>query len=197
MLAVSGLGLETASAQYRYTDDRVPYFDRGYTVPVVPAPGYVRPYRGRWVIDPPPFSIPSGYAPWRRDYRESYRPVFPAPPRYIRGDIVAEADSLLAQVDTFLQAFSPTADIVPEGERFLRDAHFLRDSAVRFRELAARGADPSRLSRELRGVEEAWSRLSLRTDRIARGRYGPNIRRIDLMGQTIAQLRSMVPTHFG
>ena len=54
---------------------------------------------------------------------------------------------------------------------------------------ARRGADPATLAGTFGVVEERWSRLVRRTDRIARGRTGPNIQQIQLMGNTLEAIR--------
>jgi hypothetical protein len=103
------------------------------------------------------------------------------------------ADTLAWQVDGFLQAFATTAREVPEGEQFLVDAQALSAAANRFRDLAAGGASPVRLSQELRGVEGAWQQLQQRTQRVARGRTGPNIQQVGLMGNTLQQMWQYLP----
>ena len=186
-----------------YGQSHVP---QGYGQPYAPQ-GYSRPSLPE---EPPYGGYPpqAGYGP--PAYRESYRPAFPGPaPGAIPGygtapaprppayggspQLVGLADSLAGQVDGFLQAFTATARDVPEGEQFLADAQALSAAAGRFRQLAASGVPPGQLSLELRAVEDTWQRLQQRTQRIARGRTGPNIQQVGLMGNTLQQMRQVLP----
>jgi hypothetical protein len=106
---------------------------------------------------------------------------------------VGLADTLAGQVDGFLQAFTTMSRDVPEAEQFVADARVLAEATARFRQLAAGGAPPGQLSQELRSVEGAWQRLQQRTQRVARGRTGPNIQQVGLMGNTLGQMRQMLP----
>jgi hypothetical protein len=106
---------------------------------------------------------------------------------------LALADGLINQVKAFIEAFAPTANVVPEGREFLADAQALGAAAAQFRQDAASGIDPARLSSGSRAIESLWLRLSRRTERIARGRTGPHIQQVGLMGQTVQQLRLACP----
>ena len=184
---------------YRADLPAYPYGPREYGQRYDPG-GYRRPA----LPEEPPYGIApprAGYGP--RTYRDSYRPPFPEPrPDAFPGygpasggspQLMSLADSLAGQVDGFLQAFTATARDVPEGEQFLADAQALSAAADRFRQLAASGVPPARLSQELRGIEGAWQRLQQRTQRVARGRTGPNIQKIGLMGDTLQQMRLILP----
>src|SRR4029079_6902770 len=61
-------------------------------------------------------------------------------------DIPALAETLLAEVSSFVQVFAPDARGVPEGNAMLVDAQRMQAAAAAFREDAARGADPGRLA---------------------------------------------------
>jgi hypothetical protein len=106
--------------------------------------------------------------------------------------VVALAGQLVDQVTAFLQVFGPTAGVVPEGAWFLADAQRLQAAAADFRQDAAGGLDPARLAYEFRDVDALWQRLARRTNRIARGRTGPNIQQVGLMGQTVAEIHRLL-----
>lgn len=98
------------------------------------------------------------------------------------------ADRLAAETEAFVQVFSRTAGITPEGGFFLADAQRLRDAALAFRDLSAQGADPGRLSFAFANVDAAYRRLGRRTARIARGRTGPNIQQVQKIGAIVNDL---------
>jgi hypothetical protein len=174
-----------------------PYAPRGYNQPSIPPAR--SPYGGSY--------LPPGPDP--REYRrDAYRPTYPAPypgdfggygpasqpPAYGGSPRVAAlADVLIGQVDAFIQVFSQTAHVVPEGGRQLADAQALSGAAHHFRQVAVSGIAPAQLSIEFRAVEDIWHRMSGRTHRIAKGRTGPNIQQIALMGNTIQQIRLACP----
>jgi hypothetical protein len=106
--------------------------------------------------------------------------------------VVPLANQLVAQVDVFLQAFRPNAGNVPEGAQFLADAERLLAAASAFRKDAARGLNPGELAFEFRDVDASWQRLARRTNRIARGRTGPQIQQVETMGQTCASLHQVL-----
>ncbi|WP_165250269.1 hypothetical protein [Paludisphaera soli] len=149
---------------------------------------YGRPPRapGDRHVGPPP-----------RTYREAYRPSYdayrPAPVYGPSRRVMRLADDLQGQVNSFLQDFTRTAHVVPEGAQFLAEARVLGASADRFRQVAAAGTDPATLSAELRTLEDAWGRLATRTERVSQGRTGPNIERTYAMGDTLGQLRQALP----
>ena len=109
------------------------------------------------------------------------------------GQITALADQLAGQAETYLQEFLPKLGVVPESQRFLADGTVLRDAAIRFREVALRGAPPADLAAEFRNVEASWQRLEARMVRVSKGRIGPNIARNLQMGETIGQIRQLMP----
>jgi hypothetical protein len=131
--------------------------------------GYPNPSQGFYRADPYPYAPPTG------------------------GQITALADQLVAQADEFLQAFLPKMGVVPESGRFLADATVLRDSAIRLREVALRGAPPADLAAEFLNVEASWQRLEARMARVSKGRLGPNIAEALQMGDTIEQIRQFMP----
>jgi len=104
--------------------------------------------------------------------------------------VVALTDQLIAQADGFLQAFLPTARVVPEGRQFVADAVAVRDSAVRLRQAAAVGA-PLAVTNEFAAVAANYQRLESRMYRVSRGRVGPNIANALQMGQTIQQIGAL------
>jgi hypothetical protein len=106
--------------------------------------------------------------------------------------VVALADQLVNQVNAFIQVFSQTAGAVPEGGLFLADAQRLLAAAVNFQQDVARGLNPGQLAYEFRDVDVLWDRLARRTDRIARGRTGPNIQQVGRMGQTVAEIHRLL-----
>ena len=106
--------------------------------------------------------------------------------------VVGLAGRLVEQVNAFLQVFSQTGAAVPEGGLFLADAQRLQAAAVNFQQDTARGLNPGQLAFEFRDVDGLWDRLARRTNRIARGRVGPNIEQVGKMGQTIAEIHSLL-----
>ena len=97
-------------------------------------------------------------------------------------DVRAMADTLLAEVSSFVQAFAPDARGVPEGNAMLVDAQRMQAAAAAFREDAARGADPGRLAATLNEVDVCWQRLWRRVQRVMRGRTGPRIQQVENLG---------------
>jgi hypothetical protein len=131
-----------------------------------------------------------GYPPTVTKY-EVLRPRFePGPDAQRR--VVELSESLYAQTDSYMRDFASTAGAVPEGPQFLAEAESLNVAVARFRELAAGGAGPRRLSAELENVEATYGPLAARTDRVSRGRTGPNIQRVHAMGDFIQQLRQLL-----
>jgi hypothetical protein len=97
-----------------------------------------------------------------------------------RGKGVGDAD--------FVVWSGPTTAGVPEGGSFLADAQRLLDAAANFRQDAVQGLNPGQLAYEFRDVDACWQRLARRTNRIARGRTGPNIGQVARIGETCEQL---------
>jgi len=102
--------------------------------------------------------------------------------------IVALADQLVEQTNAFIQVFGQTAGAVPEGGLFLEDAQRLQAAAANFRQDVAQGLNPGQLAYEFRDVDACWQRLARRTNRIARGRTGPNIAQVAKIGEICEQL---------
>lgn len=98
------------------------------------------------------------------------------------------ADQLDRQADELFANFGPTAQTVPEGQVMLGEIERLRNDVRNFRGDAAQGLDPGRLAFEFREVDADWQRLARRVNRIAQGRTGPNIQRIEQIGQTCRQI---------
>ncbi len=98
------------------------------------------------------------------------------------------ADQLAGQVDDLLAHFGPTANVVPGGRFMLGDIERLRVAALGFRQDAARGLGPGQLAFEFREVDATWRRLARRFARVARGRTGPNINQVQVIGQTCNQI---------
>ena len=102
------------------------------------------------------------------------------------------AEELDRQVDELIANFAPTAPVVPEGRDMLGEMMRLRDDVRNFRGDAARGLDPARLAFEFREVDADWQRLARRVNRIAKGRTGPNIQRVQQIGQTCEQIHQVL-----
>lgn len=98
------------------------------------------------------------------------------------------ADDLDRQVDELLANFAPTAPVVPEGRAMLDEMTRLRDDTRRFRVDASQGIDPGRLAYRFRDVDADCQRLARHFARIARGRTGPNIERVQRLSQTCEQI---------
>jgi hypothetical protein len=106
--------------------------------------------------------------------------------------VVPLANKLVAQLDDFLAVFTPTAGAAAEGLDSLEDARRLRAAAIQFQAQAAQGAAPNQLAFAFRDVDVYWQRLGRRVERLAKGRSGPNIDRVRMLGQTCEQLHQML-----
>ena len=106
--------------------------------------------------------------------------------------VLGWSNELDRQVDELLGNFAPTAGVVPEGRFMLADMQRLRQAVVVFRQEAARGGDPGRLAAVFQEVDLHWQRLARRFDRVARGRTGPNIQRVQQIGQTCEQIHRVL-----
>ena len=115
-------------------------------------------------------------------------PINPNP----TNQVVQWSVDLDRQVDELLADFTPNVQSVPEGREMLIEMGRLRDHIHEFRRDASQGFDPGRLAFEFREVDTAWLRLSRRFDRVARGRSGPNIQRVQQMGQTCEQIHRVL-----
>ncbi len=206
-VAPAGLGRDARAQSYR-PDQGSWTYDRGYRgydadrrPRVDPLSSLRRPDR-RFDYDADygrPYPAPGDrhVGPPPRTYRESYRPSYdayrPAPDYGPSRRVMRLADDLQGQANSFLRDFSRTAHVVPEGAQFLAEAQVLSASVDRFRQVAAAGTDPATLAAELRALEDAWGRLATRTERVSRGRTGPNIERTYAMGDTLGLLRQAIP----
>lgn len=136
---------------------------------------------------PPPLQPPArrfdGGLPGPSSYQRGYAGPAPA-----RRAVAGLADLLANQAEEFLQAFSLDARQVPQGGLFLADATALRNSALRFRDLADQGAPPEVLASEFQAVAANWQQLEGRMALVSRGRIGPNIATALQMGQTVEQI---------
>ncbi len=103
--------------------------------------------------------------------------------------VLPMADTLLAEVSSFVQVFAPDARGVPEGNAMLIDAQRMQAAAAAFREDAARGADPGRVAVTLNEVDVCWQRLSRRVQRVMRGRTGPRIQQVENLGVRCQEIR--------
>ena len=106
--------------------------------------------------------------------------------------IVGLADQLAQQASEFVRVFSQTAVNVPEGGAMLADAQRLQAASADFRQDAARGLPPNQLAYEFRDVDATWQRLARRVNRVARGRTGPNIQQVQLIGSTCEQVHRVL-----
>jgi hypothetical protein len=102
------------------------------------------------------------------------------------------ADRLVAQLDNFLIVFTPEARYVQEGGYFIADARRLLGAARAFRAEMPRAVDIGQLAYAFRDVDALWEVLARRTNRIAAGRTGSNIQRIEGIGQTIAEIHQLL-----
>jgi hypothetical protein len=106
--------------------------------------------------------------------------------------VVALADSLLEQINAFINVFALDVGTIPEGNLLLADAQRLQTAAADFRQDTARGLTPGQLAYEFRDVDALWQRLARRTNRIARGRTSGYIEPIARMGQTLAEIHGLL-----
>jgi hypothetical protein len=117
------------------------------------------------------------------------RPPVGQPGRYRR--LTSLADRAISEVDGFLLGIRPNIGTIPEGPRFQADGVALRNELLALRQHAAAGNRPA-LPTAFGRVESAYQRLADRTDRIARGRHGPNIARVGAIGDRIRQMQATV-----
>jgi len=156
-----------------------------------PNPGYQNPNVNPYVTDGTP-GYQSNYVP----------PGTPAPgglltapapglnANPVASTVARLADQLVQQAEGFLQAFAPTANVVPEGQQFLAEATAVRDAAARLRQVAASGGNPVN---EFNNVATLYQALEARMARVSHGRIGPNIRNALQMGTIIQQIRGSFP----
>jgi hypothetical protein len=79
---------------------------------------------------------------------------------------------------------------VPQGEQIYRDALTLYESAVAFRQAAMAGAPPCDLKPIYAAMDRSCDRLVSRVNCVARGRSGPNIEQVRLIGALCQQIRA-------
>ncbi len=102
--------------------------------------------------------------------------------------VVALSNQLLAQADSFVNAFTPLIRAAPGNPEILADARRLRNEAARFQQAVAQGFDNNRLAFAYRDIDATWTRLWRRVQRITRGRNGPYIEMIRQLVTTCGQL---------
>src|SRR5262249_50148248 len=101
------------------------------------------------------------------------------------------ADRLVRQADEFLIVFTPEARNVSEGGYFIADVRRLRAAAAAFRAQIVRAIDVGQLAFAFQDVGALWEILARRTNRIA-GQEGPNVQRIQGIGQTVAEIHRLL-----
>ncbi|RUL88286.1 hypothetical protein [Tautonia sociabilis] len=106
--------------------------------------------------------------------------------------VIGAVDTLIGQVAAFLQVFGPTVRCVPQGERIYADALALYESSLAFRQAALAGAPPCDLRRLHAAMEASCGRLVNRVNCIARGRTGPNIEQVRLIGALCRQIGAVI-----
>jgi hypothetical protein len=119
-----------------------------------------------------------------------------------RTPVLELAERLVAQTDAFLSVFTPEARNVAEGGYFLVDARRLHAAGNAFRATIPRAIDVGQLAYAFQEVDAIWEVLARRTNRIAQGRTGSNVQRIEAIGQTVAEIHRLlgmpgVPTMVG
>jgi hypothetical protein len=106
--------------------------------------------------------------------------------------IVGLTDQLVGETEAFLRVFGPTVRVVPEGPDFFADGQRLRDAALQFRQVVAQGIDPNQLAGAFGDIDATWRRLVRRTNRIAKGRTGPNIQQIYKLGAIVRDIHQVL-----
>lgn len=102
---------------------------------------------------------------------------------------VAELSARLqAEVDGLLASFATTVNQVPEGREIFAEIERLRDATRGFTRDVATNQGPRKLSQSFAAVNDRCGRLSRRVHRVAGGRSGPNIQRVDQIVETCRQL---------
>ena len=122
------------------------------------------------------------------DRRQSARPSFGT----MSPAALELTDRLAGRLDEFLQVFSPTVRVVPEGEAFLAEAQALRNAVEEFREAARAGAGPRALAEPFGAMQDLAARLNRRVDRVGRGRSGPNIEALRQVGAMVSELGGLL-----
>jgi hypothetical protein len=101
------------------------------------------------------------------------------------------ADRLVRQADEFLIVFTREARDVPEGGYFIADVRRLRGAAAAFRAEIPRAIEVGQLAFGFQDIDALWETLARRTNRIA-GQEGPNVQRIEGIGQTVAEIHRLL-----
>jgi hypothetical protein len=109
-----------------------------------------------------------------------------------RTPVLALAERLITQADDFLIVFTPEARNVTEGGYFIADVRRLRGAAAEFRAAIPRAIDVSQLAFAFSEVDALWQVLARRTNRIAQGRTGSNVQRIEGIGQTVTEIHQLL-----
>ncbi len=79
-----------------------------------------------------------------------------------------------------------------EGGYFIADVRRLRGAAAEFRVAIPRAIDVGQLAFAFSDVDALWEVLARRTNRIAQGRTGSNVQRIEGIGQTVTEIHQML-----
>ncbi|HEX8198971.1 MAG TPA: hypothetical protein VF590_00685, partial [Isosphaeraceae bacterium] len=158
--------------------------------------------QGDLTRQPPPASVVGAWESFAQAQYQIHENLHQAPPppqvRVVLrppsgpSPIVGLTDQLIAETEAFLQVFGPTVRVVPEGQEFFADAQRLRAAALEFRQAVAVGVDPNRLGGEFGAIDAIWRRLVRRTNRIAKGRTGPNIQQIYKLGAIVRDIHQVL-----
>jgi hypothetical protein len=134
------------------------------------------------IIDPPAFpNLPYPVTP----------PGLAQPP----ARLVAQIDEALALTDGFLAAIQPGVLTIPEGPQFLADGRQVLLGLSALRQAAFEPGGPAAILPAMQRVERDYQRLRRRTEKVSRGRLGPNIERVLRLGDTLAAIRRSVPAY--
>ncbi len=114
------------------------------------------------------------------------------PPGGGRSPLLDLAAQLDGETDAFVDDFAPVARSIPDGDEMLEDARRLQRATDEFRKETARGLEPNRLAHSFRDVDACWQRLARRVNRVARGRTGPNIARVQRLGEICEQVHRVL-----
>jgi hypothetical protein len=134
------------------------------------------------LIDPPAFpNLPYPVTP----------PGSIHPPR----QLVAQIDEALALTDGFIATVQPNLLTIPEGPQFLADGRQVLLGLSALRQAAFDPAGPGALQPAMQRVLRDYDRLRRRTDKISRGRLGPNVERVLRLGDALAAIRRSLPVY--
>ena len=102
---------------------------------------------------------------------------------------VAELSARLqAEVDALIVAFAPTVNQVPEGREIFAEIERLRDATRGFSRDVSSNQALRKLAQSFAAVNDRCGRLSRRVYRVAAGRSGPNIQRVDRLVEICRQI---------